>query len=68
MGGVIAWELRGADERYFIVLNPHRDTQRVRLPEGEFYRRLNEEGKPVYTKIWGEQEVPAISCAVFKGL
>lgn len=67
-GGVIAWELRGADERYFIVLNPHRDTQRVRLPEGAFYRRLNEEGKPVYSKICGEQEVPAISCAVFKEL
>ncbi len=63
---VITYELYSKDECYLIALNPQNEKKTVNLPNGVFYCRLNDEGKPVYKNVYGNVTVPRISCAVFK--
>jgi pullulanase len=67
-GDSIGFELNGGEECYFIVLNPNREERWVNLPRGKFYKRLNENGKPDYTKYENSALIPRISCAVYKRL
>lgn len=65
---IIAFELAGTDETYFVIFNHRRDERYVCLPHGRFYKRLGEDGKPEYKRVEGSVRVPPISCAVYKRL
>lgn len=65
-GDIIAYELADGHECYFIALNPRAEDRRVNLPNGRFYKRLDDGGKPDYSYYEGNVQIPRISCAVFK--
>lgn len=65
-GDIIAYELADESECYFIVLNQRTEDRWVNLPNGRFYKRLNDIGKPDYKYYEGNVQIPRISCAVFK--
>lgn len=65
-GDLIAYELKGGEECYVIALNPYGDDRWVNLPNGGFYKRLDDGGRPDYSRYEGGVQIPRISCAVFK--
>lgn len=67
-GDIIAYELVDEKECYFIVMNNKTDQRWANLPNGVFYKRLDENGRPIYQRYSGSISVPPLSCEVYKRL
>lgn len=65
---IIVFELVNDEECYLVAFNHRTDERTVTLPQGVFYKRLGEDGRPDYTRVEGSAKVAGISCAVFKRL
>lgn len=63
---IIAYELFSEAESYFVVLNNRTEERNIPLPNGRFYLRLDENGKPNYKISSGNISIPRLSCAVYK--
>ena len=67
-GDIIAYELVDEKECYFIVMNNKTQLRWANLPNGVFYKRLDENGRPIYQRYSGSISVPPLSCEVYKRL
>lgn len=65
---IVVFELVNDEECYLVAFNHRNEDRVIALPQGVFYKRIGEDGRPDYTRAEGSVTVPRISCAVYKRL